>query len=123
MLSIADGAASGSSQNFNYDSLDRLTAAAGPYGDLTYTYDSAGNRLTSSAGGSTTVYSYSAKSNPACFHQRQWRDRNDDLLKIREYRQSGGSVLLYNQAGRLAKVTAGGAAPLRNTLTTRSGSD
>jgi YD repeat-containing protein len=39
--------------SYQYDALDRLTSVAG-YGATTYTYDSAGNRLT----GGTTTYTY-----------------------------------------------------------------
>lgn len=35
---------SGMGQTFGYDALDRLTAASGPYGGITYAYDAHGNR-------------------------------------------------------------------------------
>src|SRR6185503_3176383 len=63
VAAIADAVTSGSSQHFAYDSLNRLVTAAGPYGASTYTYDSVGNRLTQSLGGSMAAYAYTARSN------------------------------------------------------------
>jgi YD repeat-containing protein len=48
----------GHSQSFGYDVLGRLTQATGPWGQLGWTYDAAGNRLTETAAGSTTTYHY-----------------------------------------------------------------
>ncbi len=69
VLSITDGVTPGNSQTFTYDTLDRLLNPAGSYGQLAYTYDKAGNRLTETppaAGvappldglGSTTSFAY-----------------------------------------------------------------
>ncbi|MEW8509079.1 MAG: RHS repeat-associated core domain-containing protein [Candidatus Thiodiazotropha sp.] len=48
----------GQDQLFEYDSLYRLTSASGTYGDLTYSYDATGNRLSLTLDGSTETYSY-----------------------------------------------------------------
>ncbi len=45
-------------QSFSYDELDRLTSAIGAYGNLSYSYDLIGNRLTQSEGGVTDTYRY-----------------------------------------------------------------
>ena len=49
----------GMSQTFGYDALDRLTSGVGPWGQRTWTYDEAGNRLTEGPGNIAT-YSYHA---------------------------------------------------------------
>lgn len=61
-----------------YDVLNRLTSAAGGYGNLGYTYDANGNRLTENSPASTTL---------------------DGLGTV--------TNLTYNQANRLASVSSG----------------
>jgi RHS repeat-associated protein len=46
------------SQWFEYDMKGRLCRAKGPYGDLAYSYDANGNRLTKTAGAKTSRYAY-----------------------------------------------------------------
>ncbi len=43
-------------QTFDYDDLERLTSAAGPYGNLNYTYDQIGNMTSNSRNGGTYTY-------------------------------------------------------------------
>lgn len=43
VVGIGDGVIASNGQSFEYDDLDRLTAAAGPYGTATYAYDPVGN--------------------------------------------------------------------------------
>jgi len=50
-------------KSYSYDSLDRLTAATGPWGNLGWTYDSVGNRQSYSEPTGTSSYSYQANSN------------------------------------------------------------
>ncbi|MCG7910284.1 MAG: hypothetical protein JAY82_10970 [Candidatus Thiodiazotropha taylori] len=45
-------------QSFDYDELDRLTSALGAYGDLGYSYDAIGNRLSKTEDGVSETYSY-----------------------------------------------------------------
>ncbi len=62
---ITDHLATGRSQVFQYDSLNRLTYASGLYGALAYGYDAVGNR-TSQTGSTTNLaetYTYAANSN------------------------------------------------------------
>lgn len=63
---IADSVTSGNSQAFGYDTLDHLTSAQGGYGSFGWTYDSVGNRLTQSAPGVSSTYTYtvSVRSRP-----------------------------------------------------------
>ncbi|MEW8439252.1 MAG: hypothetical protein AB2689_13990, partial [Candidatus Thiodiazotropha taylori] len=49
-------------QSFNYDELDRLTDAIGAYGDLDYSYDEIGNRLSLTEDGVSESYSYAPDS-------------------------------------------------------------
>jgi YD repeat-containing protein len=50
-------------QGFGYDALDRLTDAHGRYGELRYTYDEVGNRLSRTRNGIAEPYTYAADSN------------------------------------------------------------
>ncbi|HSJ61066.1 MAG TPA: DUF6531 domain-containing protein, partial [Jiangellaceae bacterium] len=52
----------GMSQSYGYDVLDRLTHAVGAWGQIGWTYDNAGNRLTEDRG-VTTSYAYSPTTN------------------------------------------------------------
>jgi RHS repeat-associated protein len=63
VLSIADAVTPGNSQNFGYDSLNRLTSATGAYGAFGWTYDKVGNRLKQNFGTATTTYGYTAGTN------------------------------------------------------------
>ncbi len=58
----------GGQSTYGYDRLYRLTSAAGPDGQRTYTYDPAGNRVSLTSGG-TTTYGY---------------DRSDRILSLVE---------------------------------------
>ena len=53
------------SRSFSYDELDRLETATSPglWGDLSFTYDELGNRLTRTLNGETTTYAYESSTN------------------------------------------------------------
>jgi YD repeat-containing protein len=53
---ITDNRGTGMKQTFDYDKVDRLRSADGPWGQLTFTYDGVGNRRTKTAGSATTQY-------------------------------------------------------------------
>ena len=64
VTSITDNLASGRNQSFTLDDLQRLTAATGAYGSLTYTYDAADNRLTRNlSGGPSETFTYGTTDN------------------------------------------------------------
>jgi RHS repeat-associated protein len=63
ITSIADHLTSAFSQTFLYDPLYRLTNATGIYGNVAYSYDADGNRLTRTAANLTESYSYPATNN------------------------------------------------------------
>jgi len=60
---ISDFANSANTNNYDYDSLDRLTQAVTPGTPYAYSYDAVGNRMSRSAGSSTDTYAYSSSSN------------------------------------------------------------
>lgn len=49
--------------SFQYDALDRLTAATVPTGSYSYSYDADGNRLSAGVNGQATAYRYGSDSN------------------------------------------------------------
>ncbi len=53
----------GMSQEFTYDSLDRLEQAGGPWGVAEYGYDGQGNRTSQTIGNAFTTYTYSGATN------------------------------------------------------------
>ena len=60
---ISDFANSANTNNYDYDSLDRLTSAVTPSTPYAYNYDAVGNRMSRAAGSSTDTYAYSSSSN------------------------------------------------------------
>src|SRR3989454_11444760 len=60
VVGLTDKAASGDSESYIYDKLDRIQSATGPWGTLSYGYDAAGNRLTMALGSTTTDYKHGA---------------------------------------------------------------
>ena len=50
-------------RSYDYDSLDRLATATGPWGSLGWTYDGIGNRGTQTENASTSTYAYQTGTN------------------------------------------------------------
>jgi len=64
VTTVTDNIASGRNQTFTLDDLQRLTAATGIYGAITYTYDAADNRLTRNlASGPSETFTYGLTDN------------------------------------------------------------
>lgn len=63
LTSITDSLAPANNQAFGYSPREFLATASGPFGNLAYTYDGVGNRLTQSIGSSAESYSYPGSSN------------------------------------------------------------
>jgi YD repeat-containing protein len=88
---------------YDYDDLDRLTHAEGPWGIIDYTYDDVGNRLTKSVDSTTETYSYipgtniidSVANGTAVTYTH---DANGNISSI------NNKILTYNQNNRLIKV-------------------
>ncbi|MBK8186221.1 MAG: RHS repeat protein [Cellvibrio sp.] len=78
------------SQTFNYDALNRLTSALGGYGNLIYTYDAVGNRLSETKNGATDTYQYATNSN--------------QLFSVT--RNSGNRSFTYDAAGNPTQRTS-----------------
>ncbi len=60
---ISDLGTPANSNNYGYDSLDRLTSAVTPATPYAYSYDAVGNRTSRSAGASTDTYAYNSSNN------------------------------------------------------------
>ncbi len=60
---ITDNLNSANNRAFGYDEIHRLTAASGPWGAGSYSYDANGNRTTKIEGASSTSYTYTAGTN------------------------------------------------------------
>ena len=60
---ITDSLVPANSQTFEYDSDYRLISGIGHYGNVSYTYDGVGNRLTRTLDGVTESYNYSSSAN------------------------------------------------------------
>ncbi len=119
VLGIADGIDSARSQTFEYDVLDRLIGASGIYGNLNYTYDLVGNRLTERSDEGTTSYGYAPQSNrlmtitSGASLQRLAYTADGSISafsgsigggRSRRRGDSGLTAIEYNQAGRLYHV-------------------
>ncbi|MER9909008.1 RHS repeat domain-containing protein, partial [Mesorhizobium sp. M0052] len=63
IASLTDGVTPSLTQTFQYDLVGRVTNGVGTYGNDSYTYDAAGNRLTRSlvnGGATSTTYTYTS---------------------------------------------------------------
>jgi RHS repeat-associated protein len=113
VTAIADGIASGNSQNFGYDVLNRLVIAAGGYGTIAYSYDLVGNLATrqTTAGNqsATENFGYLANSNRLAS-----MSQNNSVVRQFIYtptcnvafdNSSTSLGLAYNGDNRLAGVT------------------
>ena len=91
---ITDQVDTSNNQVLSYDKLSQLTNASGSYGELSYSYDKIGNRLSKTAGTQTDSYSY--------------KPENHHLKKITEATASQASryISRFNHAGRLAELTS-----------------
>jgi RHS repeat-associated protein len=90
-------------QTFTYDALNRLTDATGRYGEIGYTYDKVGNRLTRTVNEETETYSYFPGTNKiqeitGLNPVTSTYDANGNTTGI------GNRVLFYNQNNRLIRV-------------------
>ncbi|MCC6174086.1 MAG: hypothetical protein IT305_02175 [Chloroflexi bacterium] len=91
---------------YGYDRLNRLTSAAGgPAGTTSYSYDPVGNRLTRVRGSTTTSYSYDRADRIASAGGVSYSvDANGNLIA------RGTDTFAYDQANRLTQTTVGGSA-------------
>ncbi len=103
-------------QTFGYDALNRLETASGSYGNISYTYDGTGNRLTRDVNGVTETYDYDTTG----------RNRLDEITfsdaspqVVFGYDANGNTTtygdrtLIYNENNRLVEVKEG-----ENTIAT-----
>jgi len=93
---IADAVTAGNSQSFGYDSLQRLSTAAGGYGSFGFTYDGDGNQLSQTQGSTTTNYGYGTGS---------------DLLGTISVGGVQTQAIGYTADGRIASLSPGIQAP------------
>ena len=103
ITAITDAANPASNQFFNYDPLDRLTQADGPYGHREYAYDPIGNRITRRANGETDTYTIAPDSN----RLQTITGPNStayDYDAAGNTTANGGQTLAYNGHGRLETV-------------------
>jgi RHS repeat-associated protein len=115
VMDIEDKVNASNSQAFKYDPLNRLTqatSATGGYGKLVWTYDPVGNRLTQTAKGVLTTYGYTAGSNRLASIATGATTQSVGTTSagnIDSFSPAMNSVtsLAYNQASRLATLTAG----------------
>jgi RHS repeat-associated protein len=105
VTAITDGIDLARSQSFGYDALDRVVAAGGLYGTRGYAYDAAGNRTRITRDTETDTYTIDPLSNrldaiAGADPQGFAYDPAGNTLT------AGALGFAYNQANRLAEVTA-----------------
>ena len=91
------------SQSFEYDVLARLTGGQGHYGELEFSYDQVGNRLTKTSDNGSDEYEYNEDS-----HQLGSLIGNVNIIQTFDEAGNtltkGDLVLSYGQRGRLSNV-------------------
>jgi YD repeat-containing protein len=92
----------GGSQTFTYDAVNRLKTAGGPWGSITWTYDTAGNRM-SETGAGTTTYDYDAGKRLILARGESF---TYDAVGRLEKELSSDRTYGYSPRGLLAQVTA-----------------
>ncbi|MCH8544932.1 MAG: RHS domain-containing protein [Alcanivorax sp.] len=107
------------SQSFSYDALNRLMDADGPYGFMSYDYDSVGNRLGLQHNDGTQLvaesYSYASDSHRLLTVEREL-DQQPDTTRSYQYDPAGNRVATestdgtrqdydYNAANRMSAVS------------------
>mgnify|MGYP001583591971 FL=1 len=104
ITAITDNLEPFKSKTYDYDPVDRLITATGPWGNLAWTYDANGNRL-SQTNGKTTTYTYDANrltsvSNGGVNNYQY--DNNGNTIS------DGQKEFVYNQNQRLIKAIGNG---------------
>ncbi|MGI8553119.1 MAG: RHS repeat-associated core domain-containing protein, partial [Dehalococcoidia bacterium] len=96
-------ASEGGNESYTLDGLNRLTAVTYPQGDTaSYSYDASGNRLTKTAGSTTTTYSYDDADQLLTDGTNSYTyDQNGNMLT------GGSSVYTWDFANRLASAKVG----------------
>jgi len=94
-------------RSYEYDALNRITHATGPWGDVDYTYDNVGNRLTSETDTSFDTYNYVSGTNildtiTGTNATTFTHDGNGNITGI------GSRTFTYNDDNRLVAVADGG---------------
>ena len=96
-------------QIFTYDALNRLDGAAGKYGNLSYTYDANGNRLSYTDDSFVDGYSYDANSHRLLSTNDwdyQYDDNGNQITKITRANDSGdGTIYRYDDSNRLVEIS------------------
>ena len=109
ITAITDNLEPSKSKAYDYDPVDRLIAATGPWGSLAWTYDANGNRL-SQANAEITNYSYqsnkliftSTSTSASASASTYSYDNNGNTIS------DGQKEFVYNQNQRLIKAVENG---------------
>jgi RHS repeat-associated protein len=96
--SIIDHINSQNNSTMQYDSLDRLTVADGPWGAGAFTYDSIGNRTSKDINGQNLTYTYGTSDNRLNGFSH---DPNGNII------DDGNFIYGYDSENRLVQVTNG----------------
>ena len=109
LTGITDRLDSRRSQSMSYDALNRLVAATGAYGSLSYRYDATGNRLAMSSGAVVDAYNYGGDSH-RLLNTDNWAFEYDDggnlIARIASDAPDGeGTFYYYDGRNRLQRVT------------------
>ncbi len=114
ILTITNALSSANNQTYSYDALNRLITASGGYGNLGYSYDAVGNRLSETRNGVADNYIYENNNNRLQQVTRSIGNRSftydatGNLLQ-RTADDNSTQNLTFNKANRLASVNVNGA--------------
>lgn len=113
VLSIQDLVDPGKNQSFSYDDLDRVVAASGVWGNITYAYDASGNRIQRIHGSENLSYAYDANR----LDSITGTTALDYVFDAAGNTISDGTFdYTYSQNGRLSQVSQNGGEVARYTF-------
>ena len=110
---ITNSLNSADNQTNGYDIINRLTSAVsgtGGYGSYSWTYDKVGNRLTQTAGSTTTTYGYTSGTNRLAslsggMTATITTNANGNITNIPTANTGASATYTYNVANRASSVT------------------
>ncbi|MBE9537630.1 MAG: RHS repeat protein, partial [Proteobacteria bacterium] len=104
IIAINDNLGGGADQVFAYDALNRLGTATGAYGNLSYTYDENGNRLSYTSSNGVDTYTYDANSHRLLGTNNWTYEYDSNGNQTAKLNSGDGLLYIYDDHNRMVEV-------------------